>query len=173
MNDLHEYAVTVTWTGNRGSGTTGYGEYNRSFELEAEGKHGIAGSSDPAFRGDDGRWNPEQLLIGSLSACHKLWFLHLAAVAGVVVTAYVDRAEGTMRTSPGAQTGRFERVVLRPEVTVSGAFDAANLQALHEDAHRRCFIANSVNFPVLVEPAMQPATPLEREATAELHVRGH
>ena len=173
MNDLHEYAVTVTWTGNRGSGTTGYGDYSRSFELDAEGKHGIAGSSDPAFRGDDGRWNPEQLLIGSLSACHKLWFLHLAAVAGVVVTAYVDHAEGTMRTSPGAETGRFERVVLRPEVTVSGAFQSATLQALHEDAHRRCFIANSVNFPVLFEPVTRPATQVEREANAELHVRGH
>lgn len=169
MSDLHEYAVTVTWTGNRGSGTTGYRDYNRSFELDAEGKHGIAGSSDPTFRGDDGRWNPEQLLIGSLSACHKLWFLHLAAVAGVVVTAYVDRAEGTMRTTPGAETGRFERVVLRPEVTVSGVFDAADLQGLHEDAHRRCFIANSVNFPVLFEPV----TRREREATTELHVHGH
>jgi organic hydroperoxide reductase OsmC/OhrA len=97
MADLHEYKVTVTWTGNTGSGTSAYNEYSRGFELEAEGKHGIAGSSDPAFRGDDGRWNPEQLLVGALSSCHKLWFLHLAAVAGVVVTAYVDHAEGTMR----------------------------------------------------------------------------
>ena len=163
MNDLHEYAVTVTWTGNEGTGTTGYKEYSRAFELEAEGKHGIAGSSDPAFRGDDGRWNPEQLLVGSLAACHKLWFLHLAAVAGVVVTAYVDHAEGTMRTTPGAETGRFENVTLRPEVTVARAFDPAMIAALHEDAHRRCFIANSVNFPVRIEPV----TAREGEGSAE------
>lgn len=168
MNDLHEYAVTVTWTGNRGTGTTGYKDYSRAFELEAEGKHGIAGSSDPVFRGDDGRWNPEQLLVGSLSACHKLWVLHLAAVAGIVITAYVDHAEGTMRTTPGAETGCFERVILRPEITVTAALDPAQIQALHEDAHRRCFIANSVNFPVLVEPL----TRLEGEFAEELQVRG-
>ncbi len=151
MSDLHEYSVTVTWTGNKGTGTTGYKDYSRAFELEAEGKHSIAGSSDPVFRGDDGRWNPEQLLVGSLSSCHKLWFLHLAAIAGVVVTAYVDVAEGTMRTTPGAETGRFKLVTLRPQVTITAASDADKLQGLHDDAHRRCFIANSVNFPVRCE----------------------
>ncbi len=168
MSDLHEYAVTVTWTGNTGSGTTGYKEYSRSFELEAEGKHGIAGSSDPAFRGDDGRWNPEQLLVGSLSACHKLWFLHLAAMAGVVVTEYVDHAEGTMRTTPGAETGRFELVTLRPMVTVTAASDVREIVSLHEDAHRRCFIANSVNFAVRCEPV----TVREGEKMTELAADG-
>ena len=152
MSDLHHYSVTVTWTGNKGTGTTGYQDYSRAFELEADGKHSIAGSSDPEFRGDNGRWNPEQLLVGSLSSCHKLWFLHLAAVAGVVVTEYVDHAEGTMRTTPGAETGRFESVTLRPEVTVTAASDLSLIRALHEDSHRRCFIANSVNFPVHCEP---------------------
>ena len=151
MSDLHRYTVTTTWTGNKGTGTSGYKEYSRAFEMEAEGKHGIAGSSDPEFRGDDGRWNPEQLLVGSLSSCHKLWFLHLAAVAGVVVTEYVDVAQGTMRTTAGAETGRFELVVLHPHVTISAESDADQLQALHKDAHRRCFIANSVNFPVRCE----------------------
>ena len=163
MNDLHEYAVTVTWTGNTGSGTTGYKDYSRSFELEAQGKHAIAGSSDPAFRGDDGRWNPEQLLVGSLSSCHKLWFLHLAAVAGVVVTEYIDHAQGSMRTTPGAETGRFELVTLRPRVTITAGSDASRIAALHEDAHRRCFIANSVNFPVRCEPV----TVREGEAAAQ------
>ena len=152
MKDLHTYNVTVTWTGNTGVGTVDYNAYRRAFELEAEGRHAIAGSSDPAFRGDDGRWNPEQLLVGSLSACHKLWYLHLAAVSGVVVTEYVDHAEGTMRTTPGAETGRFELVVLRPEVTIAAGSDAAAAGALHAEAHRRCFIANSVNFTVRCEP---------------------
>jgi organic hydroperoxide reductase OsmC/OhrA len=152
MADLHHYNVTVTWAGNTGTGTSAYDAYSRAFELEADNKHAIAGSSDPVFRGDDGRWNPEQLLVGALSSCHKLWFLHLAAVAGVIVTAYTDRAEGTMRTTPGAETGQFELVTLRPEVTITAASDATKIAALHEDAHRRCFIANSVNFPVRCEP---------------------
>ncbi len=169
MSDLHDYQVMVTWTGNTGTGTTGYADYSRAFELEAEGKHAIAGSSDPAFRGDSGRWNPEQMLVGSLSACHKLWFLHLAAVAGVVVTGYVDHAEGTMRTTPGAETGRFEQVTLRPEVTVAASSDPTLVPALHEDAHRRCFIANSVNFPV----RCQPVTHAGNEAAAETVMHGH
>ena len=170
MNDLHEYAVTVTWTGNKGTGTTGYKDYSRAFELEAEGKHAIAGSSDPAFRGDDGRWNPEQLLVGSLSACHKLWFLHLAAVAGVV-TEYVDHAEGTMRTTPGAETGRFELVTLRPTVTITAGSDAIRIAALHEDAHRRCFIANSVNFPVRCEPVTLDEGKTQMELATTHHGR--
>ncbi len=164
MSDLHEYAVTVRWTGNTGTGTSGYREYGRAFELEAEGKHGIAGSSDPTFRGDAGRWSPEELLVGSLSACHKLWFLHLAAVEGVVVTGYVDHAEGVMRTAAGAETGRFERVVLRPEVTVAAGPEPGKLTDLHAEAHRRCFVANSVNFPVLCEPVAARAC--EREEAA-------
>ena len=163
MKDLHTYNVTVTWTGNTGVGTTDYVAYRRDFELEAEGKHAIAGSSDPVFRGDDGRWNPEQLLVGSLAACHKLWYLHLAAVSGVIVTEYVDRAEGTMRTTAGAETGCFELVVLRPEVTIAGGSDAGLAEALHTEAHRRCFIANSVNFPVRCEPTTRHA-----EVAAEL-----
>lgn len=163
MKDLHRYTVSVTWTGNTGVGTADYAAYRRDFELEAEGKHAIAGSSDPVFRGDDGRWNPEQMLVGSLSACHKLWFLHLAAVSGVVVTEYVDHAEGTMRTTPGAETGRFELVVLRPEVTVAAGSDAGLAEALHTEAHRRCFIANSVNFPVRCEP-----TTRQSDAAAKL-----
>lgn len=171
MTDLHEYSVTVTWTGNNGTGTTGYKDYSRAFELEAEGKHGIAGSSDPAFRGDDGRWNPEQLLIGALSSCHKLWVLHLAAVAGVVITSYIDHAEGTMRTTPGADTGRFEQVTLRPQVTITAASDAGKLTALHADAHRRCFIANSVNFPVHCEPTTVREGELAEELQIEMAAR--
>lgn len=166
MTDRHQYQVTVTWTGNLGPGTLDYNAYSRSFELEAAGRHAIAGSSDPAFRGDEGRWNPEQLFVGSLSACHKLWFLHLAAVADVVVTAYVDHAEGVMVTAPGAETGCFTSVTLRPQVTLARALDADLLTGLHADAHRRCFLANSVNFPVTCEPSFAVATESAQEAAA-------
>jgi organic hydroperoxide reductase OsmC/OhrA len=147
VNKTHQYAVTVTWTGNTGTGTSGYRDYQRHHEISAGQKASIPGSSDPAFRGDPTRWNPEELLVASLSACHKLWYLHLCAEAGIVVTAYVDHAEGVMEeTADGS--GRFESVTLRPRVTVGSGSDLAKARALHDTAHEKCFIANSVNFPV-------------------------
>jgi organic hydroperoxide reductase OsmC/OhrA len=143
----HHYSVTVQWTGNTGTGTSTYRSYERAHEISAEGKPGIAASSDRAFRGDPARWNPEELLLAALSSCHQLAYLHLCAVAGIVVVDYVDHAEGVMaETSDGA--GQFERVVLHPKVTVTPESDAARALALHHEAHVVCFIARSVNFPV-------------------------
>ena len=152
MARTHRYTLTLDWTGNRGSGTSSYRDYDRSHSLSAAGKPSISGSSDPAFRGDASAWNPEELLLASLSACHQLWFLHLAAEAGVIVTAYRDQPEGEMVESADGG-GQFSRVTLRPSVTVDGEVDAARLTALHHRAHELCFIARSVNFPVLCEPA--------------------
>jgi len=152
MPRSHRYTVTVEWTGNRGEGTAGYRAYDRAHRISCGDKPVLEGSSDPAFRGDAARWNPEELLVASLSACHQLWYLHLAAEAGVVVTAYVDAAEGEMAEAADGG-GAFTRVTLRPRVTVAAGDDAARLaRQLHEEAHRLCFIARSVNFPVLCEP---------------------
>lgn len=150
MNHAHHYRVEVEWTGNRGSGTDGYRNYGREHVIRVEGKPEIAGSSDPGFRGDATRHNPEDLLVAALSQCHMLSYLHMATMAGVVVTAYADAAEGTMRTE--GDGGRFTEVVLRPTVTISAASDPARAEAAHEAAHHACFIANSVNFPVRCEP---------------------
>jgi organic hydroperoxide reductase OsmC/OhrA len=147
----HQYRVTVTWTGNRGQGTRSYTTYSRDHVIEAPGKPAIPGSSDPAFRGDPARWNPEELLLASLSTCHKLWYLHLCAVAGLSVMTYQDAAEATMiEDATGA--GRFVQAILRPAITFAPGADLVKAKALHEDAHHHCFIANSVNFPVLCEP---------------------
>lgn len=153
----HQYRVTVSWTGNLGSGTSGYRDYSRDYDVGAEGKPAIQGSSDPAFRGDRGRWNPEELLVASLSACHKLWYLHLAAEAGIAVTAYTDRAEGVMEISSDG-SGRFTKVVLHPTVTVTAGSDAERARALHQPAHEKCFIANSMNFPIECEPQVVAAS---------------
>ena len=144
----HHYRLTVEWTGNRGTGTSGYRDYERSHVISAAGKPDIAGSSDPAFRGDAARWNPEELLLASASACHKLWYLHLCADAGIVVTAYVDHAEATMNGD------RFERIVLRPRVTIS-AGDRELAARLHHQAHEECYIAKSVNFAIDCEPSIE------------------
>ena len=151
----YTYSLSLTWTGNTGSGTSDYRRYDRSHEIVAPGKPAIFGSSDPHFRGDPSRYNPEEMLVASLSACHMLWYLHLASTAGVVVTGYRDDAVGTMQESPDGG-GRFSEVVLHPTVTVrAGSSGAAVAETLHHRAHDMCFIANSMNFPVRCEPVMK------------------
>jgi len=148
----HQYKVTVEWTGNTGTGTSGYTAYQRRHEISAgTQKPAIPGSSDPTFRGDAARWNPEELLVASLSACHQLWYLHLCSDAGIAVVSYVDQAEGVMEeTADGS--GRFVRVVLHPQVTLAPGAHIEKARELHHAAHAKCFIANSVNFPVQTEP---------------------
>jgi organic hydroperoxide reductase OsmC/OhrA len=153
MARLHTYDVSVTWTGNRGTGTSGYRDYDRAHEVSADGPAAIAASSDPTFRGDAGRWNPELELTAALSQCHLLGYLHLCADAGVTVTSYRDEAHGVMAEDADGG-GRFTEVVLRPRVTVASAGMIEAATALHAAAHAKCFIANSVNFPVRHEPVI-------------------
>jgi organic hydroperoxide reductase OsmC/OhrA len=153
----HRYRTVVAWTGDRGTGTSGYRDYARDHVIESEGRTAIAGSSDPAFRGDPARWNPEQLLVASLAQCHLLWYLHLCAEAGVVVTGYADHAEGSM--TEDRDGGRFTEVVLRPRVTVTSPDMVPKARRLHAEAHRLCFIASSVNFPVRHEPVIAVSGP--------------
>ncbi|MCB0646122.1 MAG: OsmC family protein [Saprospiraceae bacterium] len=147
MKGIHTYQTKTEWTGNLGSGTSGYRNYSRDHMIDATHKSPISASSDPAFRGDPARYNPEELLVASLSSCHMLWYLHLCAEAGVVVTAYTDYATGTM-VETADTGGHFTEVVLHPVVTVSEQSMVEKANALHASAHHLCFIANSVNFPV-------------------------
>jgi len=153
----HHYAVRLEWTGNTGTGTDGYRSYERSHDIFGEdaAKPPIPGSSDRVFRGDPARWNPEELLVAALSACHQLAYLHLCTDAKIVVTAYEDRADGVMVED--GRGGRFQSVVLRPVVTVAPGSDTARALELHHAAHEQCFIASSVNFPVTAEPEIRVA----------------
>ena len=151
----HTYRSTTVWTGAADGPTTDYKSFSRAYDLRMDGKPDLAGSADPGFRGDAARHNPEDLMVGALSACHMLWYLHLCAVKGVTVVAYEDAAEGTMVEAPG--NGRFTEVVLRPVVTVTADSDAGRARDLHGRAHDECFIANSVNFPVRCEPDIRVA----------------
>jgi organic hydroperoxide reductase OsmC/OhrA len=149
----HTYDLTVTWTGDQGSGTSSYRSYSRAHEVDAPGRPPLLGSADPFFHGDADRWNPEQLLVAALSECHLLSYLHVCAVAGIVVTGYTDKPHGVMaQTDDGG--GHFTEVVLRPQVTVTSPEMVERATALHEDANKVCFIANSVNFPVRHEPVI-------------------
>lgn len=154
MARMHHYTASIRWIGNTGQGTSGYKTYERAHEIHVSGKPIIPGSSDPAFRGDPARYNPEEMFIAALSSCHMLWYLHLCANAGVVVTAYEDQAEGTMEES-AAGGGRFIKVTLKPRVRVTQASAVERADALHERAHELCFIANSVNFPVAHEAIVE------------------
>jgi organic hydroperoxide reductase OsmC/OhrA len=146
------YKTTVTWTGNLGKGTSDYRSYERNHVINTDGKPEIPGSSDPSFRGDKTRYNPEELLVASLSSCHMLWYLHLCSVAGVVVVDYTDEARGTMiETADGG--GYFKEVTLHPVVTVTDESMVEKANALHHDANKMCFVANSMNFPVHHKPS--------------------
>lgn len=147
----HLYELDITWTGNTGTGTSGYRDYERAHDITAPGKPVIPGTADPAFRGVPERWNPEELLVASLSQCHMLWVLALCSQAGVTVTDYTDHPSGTMvQTADGG--GYFTEVTLRPTVHVTDAAHADALTEIHERAHHLCFIANSVNFDVYCQP---------------------
>ena len=155
---VHRYAITVTWTGNDGDGTATYRSYRRDHDVAAAGRPTILGSSDPHFRGDATRWNPEQLLVAALAQCHLLWYLHLCADAGVTVVDYRDEAEGTMILGSDGG-GRFSSAVLRPHVTVGAPEMVERALALHHEVPALCFIARSVNFPVSHEPTVVVGEP--------------
>lgn len=148
----HTYAVGITWTGAKDGPTRTYSGYSRAHEISIADKPVISGSADPLFRGDATRYNPEELLVAALASCHLLAYLALCAREGIAVVAYVDAAKGTMSERGGV--GHFTNVTLHPHVTISGdRVDRAH--ALHAIAHEECFIANSVNFPVLFEATIQ------------------
>jgi organic hydroperoxide reductase OsmC/OhrA len=152
MNAQHNYKLTVKWTGNTGTGTSGYKDFERNHSILVENKVEILGSSDPAFRGDKTKHNPEDLLLASVSACHMLWYLHLCAVAGVIITDYTDEATGIMmETANGG--GKFTAITLHPAVTVTEISMIEKANELHKKANELCFIANSLNFPVHHKPA--------------------
>jgi organic hydroperoxide reductase OsmC/OhrA len=152
----HTYSLTREWTGNRGEGTRTYRGYARDHLISATGKPDLPGSSDPNFRGDASRYNPEELLVASLSACHMLWYLHLCSANRIVVLAYKDQPVGEMQEHEDG-SGEFVRVELRPQVQISAGCDVEKALALHAEAHHLCFIARSVNFPVETNPEIVTA----------------
>ena len=151
MEKTHHYTTILNWTGNRGEGTASYRAYDRDHILSVAGKPDLPGSSDPSFRGNPSRYNPEELLLASLSSCHMLWYLHLCSVNDIVVVDYQDNAEGTMMEKEDG-SGYFKEVILHPVITITNSARIGRAQELHHEANKLCFIASSVNFPVKHEP---------------------
>ncbi len=148
----HDYTARVVWTGNRGDGTASYKGYDRTWNVETPGKPVIHCSNDPLMGGDPTLHNPEDMLIAALSACHMLWYLHLASNAGITVLAYRDDPLAVGETDTTGAS-RFLRATLRPEITVPVGTDLAVADTVHHEIGKVCFIARSVNFPVDYAPS--------------------
>ncbi len=150
---IHRYSTDLRWVG--GARALPFRRHDRSYIVTAGAKPALEGSSDAGFRGDAARWNPEDLLVASLSACHHLWYMGLCAGAGIVVVEYEDHAEGQMAEQQGGGAGQFTRVTLRPRVLLASGSDRNLALSLHHTAHEHCFIARSVNFPVVHDPRVE------------------
>jgi len=151
MNGQHKYNLTVKWTGNKGQGTIDYRSYDRSHTVSIDNKANVFCSSDPSFRGDKTKHNPEELFVASISTCHMLWYLHLCADAGIIVIDYIDNAEGIMKETEDSG-GHFTEVTLNPIVIVADKTMINKANELHDKANKYCFIANSCNFPIYHKP---------------------
>ena len=151
MSTLHTYKSKTIWTGNTGSGTVDYKSYERSHTISIDRKIDIPASSDPAFRGDPTKHNPEELFLSSLSSCHMLWYLHVCSAAGIGVESYEDNAVGIMEETENG-SGKFTEVTLYPIVTVRDKSMIEKANMLHHEANKMCFIANSCNFEVKHKP---------------------
>jgi organic hydroperoxide reductase OsmC/OhrA len=149
--DQHHYSLTVTWTGNKGSGTSSYHAYERSHTVSIKDKPVLQCSSDAAFRGEATKHTPEDMMVAAVSSCHMLWYLHLCAEAGIVIMEYTDEAEGTMIVEADGG-GKFTEIKLHPVVTITNAGMEEKANSLHHRANELCFIARSCNFPILHQP---------------------
>ncbi|HEY2271887.1 MAG TPA: OsmC family protein [Jatrophihabitantaceae bacterium] len=151
MQKEHRYNLTLEWTGNRGEGTSTYRSYDRDCEVRVEHAPAIAGSSDPVFRGNQSRWNPEQLLLAAAAQCHMLSYLHQCAANGITVVAYIDHPTGIM-TEDADGAGKFTEITLHPLITITDPEQVELAERLHAPASKACFIAASLNLPVEHEP---------------------
>lgn len=150
-NKTHDFKAHIVWDGNLGDGTSTYKGYGRNYRVQVHGKPDLPASADPVFRGDSDRYNPEDLFVASVSACHLLTYLALCPRAKISVVAYEDDASGTLLLTPDGG-GKFESVTLRPKVTIAAGGDEKRAMELHDTAHELCFIAASVSVPVHHEP---------------------
>jgi organic hydroperoxide reductase OsmC/OhrA len=151
---MSEHSAAVRW--QRGADAFAQGRYSRAHEWRFDGGTAVPASASPSVVrapwSDPAGVDPEEAFVASIASCHMLWFLSLAAEAGFVVDSYEDDAIGRMsRIAAGRHA--ITEVVLRPRIAFSGERtpDAAGVAALHEEAHARCFIANSVRCAIRIE----------------------
>jgi organic hydroperoxide reductase OsmC/OhrA len=150
---LSEFKSRIQWTGNRGTGTSAYRAYARTWDIEVPGKAVIHCSNDPDLGGDPSLMNPEDLLLSAVSGCHMLWYLHLASDNNICVLSYRDEPVGIGETARSG-AGRFLSIQLNPAIVVTEASDLRAARALHEQVHDLCFIARSLSCSVHCKPTI-------------------
>ena len=150
MNKKHFYETSILWTGNKGTGTSGYNGYDRSYDVKSTDKVALQCSADPVYLGDPQKYNPEELLVASVASCHMLWYLHLCAENEITVISYRDNAQGLM-IGKSDGSGFFDHIQLNPKILVEKETMIRKALELHRMANEQCFIANSLNFPVYHE----------------------
>jgi organic hydroperoxide reductase OsmC/OhrA len=146
----HGYRSRVTWAGNTADGYDRYSRAHRASAPPAE--RAMALSADPAFLGDAGALNPEQLLLVAASSCQLLSFLARAARMRLEVTGYDDEAEAEMDMEDAP--ARITRIVLHPRIEVAAGTDEAKVRKAVERGHGDCFIANSLTSEMAIEPTI-------------------
>lgn len=151
MSQQHVFEGGLRWTGQAGEVDSKL-KLARAFTIEFPGKAAIEGSAPAVFNGDNARHNPETLMISSLMACHHLTYLALCERAGIRIASYADQATGTLAIKDGKM--RMVEVVLHPQVRIADAAQIGTATELHDKAHANCFMANSVNFEVKVQPTV-------------------
>lgn len=152
MEHTHTYKLTTIWHGNKGTGTSGLKDYDRSHTVSIHGKPDLFLTTDNPAVGDKSKLNPEDLLVSAISSCHMLSYLYVCAMEGIVITSYTDAATGIMieKESGG---GSFKEVTLNPVCEVADESMIKKAIELHHKAHEICYIANSVNFEVKCSPS--------------------
>lgn len=152
---MSNYEATIQWHIKDGEDFQAR-KYSRAHRWTFDGGADVPASASPAVVGtvysDPAGVDPEEALVAALSSCHMLFFLDLASRSGISVTSYVDHAIGVVGKREDGKVA-MTSAVMRPKITFAGPADPATVEALHHKAHELCYIANSVNFPVTVEPA--------------------
>lgn len=144
----HNFNIDLTWTPLKQKFT--YKDYSRQYIVRSIGKPDFVGTAAPEFMGSKYHYNPEEMLIMSLSACHMLSYLAYASNSKVEVLSYHDKAEGILHQED--KIFKFKEIILKPSMSISKDTNLERAQSLHDKAHGACFIANSINFPVIIEP---------------------
>ena len=160
MSDAHVFEITLTYPASTAQATPPDANFSRNNIMRSGSKHEVAASSPGAFGGDDSRYNPEELMLMSLSECHMLTYLAIAAKKQITIVGYEDRATGQLGIGEFGVAGKtsMQSVTLHPRVTVAKGTNLDDARAIHVKAHANCFMANSVNFPITTEPEMIEAS---------------
>ncbi|MGV0996986.1 OsmC family protein [Empedobacter falsenii] len=143
----HLFKVALNWIKKESKMDSSTRIYTKSHHISIEGKPDLEVSAAKAFKGDPNLYNPEDLLLSSLTSCHMMSYLYCCAQHKIEVISYQDHSEATLQVNPDG-SGKIVKVDLFPDIIISDSSQIELALSLHKKANELCFIANSCNFPV-------------------------